>query len=98
MSPLFLSLGVLPEVSAATNQYIGMISTLSVTFQFIYKSQLNFAYTGFLSVFIFVSGLLGLTYVNKLVKYTGRQSVIVFILTFVLFSAFLLLPLKYALD
>ena len=31
MSPLFLSLGMLPSVTAATNQYIGMISSLSVT-------------------------------------------------------------------
>jgi uncharacterized membrane protein YfcA len=31
MSPLFLSLGMLPPVVAATNQYIGMISSLSVS-------------------------------------------------------------------
>jgi uncharacterized membrane protein YfcA len=34
MSPLFLSLGMLPSVTAATNQYIGMISSLSVSMQF----------------------------------------------------------------
>jgi uncharacterized membrane protein YfcA len=32
MSPLFLSLNMLPSVTAATNQYIGMVSSLSVTF------------------------------------------------------------------
>jgi uncharacterized membrane protein YfcA len=31
MSPLLLSLGMLPPVVAATNQYIGMISSLSVS-------------------------------------------------------------------
>ena len=36
MSPLFLSLGMLPSVTAATNQYIGMISSLSVTLQYMY--------------------------------------------------------------
>jgi uncharacterized membrane protein YfcA len=38
MSPLFLSLGMLPSVTAATNQYIGMVSSLSVTLQFMYRN------------------------------------------------------------
>jgi hypothetical protein len=37
MSPLFLSMGMLPSVTAATNQYIGMVSSLSVTLQYMYK-------------------------------------------------------------
>lgn len=37
MSPLFLSLGMLPSVTAATNQYIGMISSLSVSVQYMYQ-------------------------------------------------------------
>ena len=31
LSPVFLSLGILPSVTAATNQYIGLISTMSVS-------------------------------------------------------------------
>jgi Sulfite exporter TauE/SafE len=37
MSPLFLSMGMLPQVVASTNQYIGMISSLSVTLQFMFN-------------------------------------------------------------
>jgi hypothetical protein len=72
MSPLFLSLGMLPSVTAATNQYIGMVSSLSVTLQFMYKGQLNYQYLLFMSLFILISALLGLNQVNRIVKKTGR--------------------------
>ncbi|TNV79501.1 hypothetical protein FGO68_gene11049 [Halteria grandinella] len=98
MSPLFLSLGMLPSVTAATNQYIGMVSSLSVTLQFMFKDKLNYGYLLFMGIFIFLSALLGLKQVNRLVKKTGRQSIIVFIISFVLFTSFMILPFKYAVQ
>jgi uncharacterized membrane protein YfcA len=91
-------MGVLPQVVAATNQYIGTISALSVTIMFFMRNQLNIDYALFIGVLILVSSLVGLTLVNSVVKKTGRQSVIVFILAFVIFATFLLLPFKYALK
>ncbi len=98
MSPLFLSLKMIAQVSAATNQYIGMISSLSVTLQNIYKSQLNFGYFFLIGIFILGSAYLGLKQVNAIVKKTGRQSVIVFIMAFVLLVSFLILPAKYIMQ
>jgi hypothetical protein len=51
---------------------------------------------GLLSLFVLASALIGLTQVNRLVKKTGRQSIIVLIIAIVLFLSFLILPLKYA--
>ena len=51
-----------------------------------------------MGLLIFLSALIGLTYVNRLVKATGRQSIIVFIVSFVLFISFVILPFKYAID
>ncbi|TNV78400.1 hypothetical protein FGO68_gene12330 [Halteria grandinella] len=72
LGPLFLQMGMLPVVVAATNQYLALISTTSVTSQFIQ--------------------------VNRLVKITGKQSIIVFTLALVLGISFIALPLKYLIQ
>lgn len=36
IGPLFLSYNMLPQVMGATNQYITMIASISVTLQYIY--------------------------------------------------------------
>ena len=51
LGPVFLSLGVLPMIAASTNQYLVMISTVSVTIQFIYMGVLNIPYTLYLGFF-----------------------------------------------
>ena len=61
MSPLFLSLGMLPAVTAATNQYIGMISSLSVTLQFLYQGKINNDYFILMAIVILLSAVIGLT-------------------------------------
>ena len=60
MGPLFLSLKMIPEVVSATNQYIGMVSSLSVTLQYIYKGSLNYGYFLLIGIFISLSSYLGL--------------------------------------
>ena len=95
MSPLFLSLGMLPTVVAATNQYRGMISSLSVSLQNIYRGQRNYSYFIAIGIFILLSAILGLTQVKEIVKRTGRESIVVFAISFVLFVSFIILPVKY---
>lgn len=80
---------------AATNQYLAMVSTVSVSFQFIYMGLLNLEYAALIGGFVALGSAIGLTQVNKIVKVTGRQSVIVMVLTGVLFISFFCLPLKY---
>jgi uncharacterized membrane protein YfcA len=98
MGPLFLSLKMIPEVVSATNQYIGMVSSLSVTLQYIYKDQLNYGFFMLIGLFIFLSSYLGLIQVAKIVKKTGRQSIIIFVMAFVFIVSFLILPVKYILQ
>lgn len=61
LGPVFLGLGLLPIVVAGTNQYLAMISTISVTGQFMYMGMLNVEYSLFLGFFICVSAYIGLT-------------------------------------
>lgn len=97
LGPLFLEMGMLPVVVAATNQYLALISTISVTSQFLYIGILNLEYALVLGIFTFMGSYLGITQVNRLVKITGRQSIIVFTLALVLGISFIALPLKYLL-
>ena len=64
MNPLFFSMNMETLVVSATNQYIGMISSFSVTLQNMYSGQLNYSYLAFTGIFILLSAVLGLTSVN----------------------------------
>lgn len=50
LSPIFLQLGMLPGVVANTNQYLVLVSTISVTSQFLYMGILNIPYAIFLGL------------------------------------------------
>lgn len=50
LSPLFLQMGMLPTVVANTNQYLVLISTLSVTSQFLYMGIMNIPYAVYLGL------------------------------------------------
>jgi uncharacterized membrane protein YfcA len=97
LASLFLQMSMLPTVVANTNQYLVLISTLSVTSQFLYMGVMNIPYAVYLGLIQLVAAYLGVTQVNQIVKLTGRQSVIVIILTFVLLIALISLPVKYIL-
>ena len=51
-----------------------------------------------IGIFIFLSSYLGLIQVARLIKKTGRQSIIIFVMAFVFIVSFLILPVKYLLK
>jgi uncharacterized membrane protein YfcA len=61
MNPLLLSFGMLPSVTAATNQYIGLMLSLSVAILFMVKNFMNYQYMYFLGIIILITALLGQT-------------------------------------
>ena len=63
-----------------------------------YKGQLNYGYFLVIGTFIFLSSYLGLIQVARIVKKTGRQSIIIFVMAFVFIVSFLILPVKYLLK
>ena len=63
-----------------------------------YKGQLNYGYFLMIGTFIFLSSYLGLIQVARIVKKTGRQSIIIFVMAFVFIVSFLILPVKYLLK
>lgn len=61
LGPLFLSLGMLPVVAAGTNQYLALISTISVTGQFLYIGVLNIPYAVVIGVFQVIASYFGVS-------------------------------------
>jgi hypothetical protein len=94
LGPLFLSYGMLPQVMGATNQYITMISSMSVFIQFCLLGSVNYSYAAIFGVTSLFAAALGITLINKFVRKSGRQSVILIFLLTALIIAFLSLPIK----
>jgi hypothetical protein len=61
MGPLFMSLGMLPVVVAGTNQYLALISTISVTGQFLCIGIVNIPYALMIGIFLVLSSYFGVT-------------------------------------
>ncbi len=69
---LFLQMNMSPLVVASTNQYLALISTISVTVQFLYMDVFNYPFALYLGFFVLTGSVLGITQVNRLIKITGR--------------------------
>jgi hypothetical protein len=72
-----------------------MIATLSVVCQFIYLGALNWQFFLVVGFFNCISAFAGVTCAGRIVKITGRQSTLIFILTGAILFAAVMLPLKY---
>lgn len=71
-NPLLLSMGISPIVSSATSLYLVMFNTFVSSIQFIIIGTLNWQFAGFLSIFIIIGTVTGLSVVNSYVKRTGK--------------------------
>ena len=91
-NPLLLSLGISPTVSSATALYLVMFNTFVSSVQFIIIGTLNWQFAGFLSIFIVIGTLTGLSVISAYVKRTGKQSVIVLLLGCVICVGIILTP------
>ena len=72
LGPVLLQLGMLPVLVSNTGQYLSLISTISVTSQFVYLEMLNFEYALILGCLSSVCAYIGITYINHFIAKTGR--------------------------
>eukprot|EP00347_Sterkiella_histriomuscorum_P014754 403359664 len=95
LAPLFLQLGMLPVIVASTNQYLALISTIAVSSQYWYLGMMNWQYCSVFGFLGIIGSYIGIKVVMKIVQKSGRQSIMVVILAFVLFTSFILVPIRY---
>ena len=91
-NPLLLSMGVPPAVASSTGMYMIMFSTAGSSITYIVFGTLNISYGLWIGGWCAVASIIGLYFLNKVVKKFDRQSPIVFLLTFVLGLSAVLVP------
>lgn len=83
-NPLLLTMGVPPAVSSATGLYLVTFSKLAACFIYITYGELLVDYALWIALWSTVGSLLGIWIVQTLMKKFERQSLIVFVLFFIL--------------
>ena len=91
-NPVLLELGVLPEVASATAIFMIIFGSGVATFQYVIVGELLY-FTAVIICFaaVFATGFT-LVYILKRVRAYGRNSIIIFALTFVIFASAILIP------
>lgn len=84
-NPLMISLGVPPSVSTSTGMYMIMWSTFATTVMYWSYGALDPMFGLWLGFWCSFGVFLGIVLLDYLIRLTGRQSMIVFFLVFMLF-------------
>jgi uncharacterized membrane protein YfcA len=91
--PLLLELGLNPIVSTATSNFLVLFTSSSTSMQFILIGAMNFNYGIFCTIFSTLGSYIGTVAIQRLVKKTGRASVLIFTMAFVELMSSICIPL-----
>nr|CAD1822380.1 unnamed protein product [Ananas comosus var. bracteatus] len=91
LGPLLLEIGVIPQVASATATFVMMFSASLSVFEFYFLRRFPIPYALYLIAVSVMAGFWGQFIVRKLVKWLGRASIIVFILSSVIFASALMM-------
>jgi len=79
--PIFLSMSMVPIVATTTASFMILFTSSSTTIQFIAFKKLNYEYALWYGSCGFISAIIGIFGLQKLIKMSGRQSYVTFILS-----------------
>ena len=82
-NPALLSLGVHPKVSGATGMFLVLFSTVNTCLINFLNGFLDIKYACWISTFSLLGSVLGMAATDKVVKMTGKPSIMVWVLVFV---------------
>jgi len=92
LGPLLLDIGIHPLVSTATSNFLVVFISLSTTSQYLIQGSLNTHY-GFVCTFFSILGSLTGTYlIFRIVQQTKKNSILIFILGFVMIISSVSIP------
>ena len=92
-NPAFLTLGVHPNVAGSTGMFLVMVSTINTCFVNWLNGYLNIYYALWVSAWSLIGSFVGMASTDKVVKATGKPSIIVWVLVFVFFISVLSTPI-----
>uniref|UniRef100_A0A0A9CG70 Sulfite exporter TauE/SafE family protein n=1 Tax=Arundo donax TaxID=35708 RepID=A0A0A9CG70_ARUDO len=85
MGPLFLELGIPPQVSSATATFAMMFSSSMSVVEYYLLNRFPVPYAVYFIIVAFIAAIIGQHVVRKLINWLGRASLIIFILAFMIF-------------
>jgi uncharacterized membrane protein YfcA len=92
LGPLLLEMGINPLISTATSNFLVLFSSSSTSLQFIIMGMMNFNYGFACTICSTLGSLIGTLAIQKLLKKTGRPSILIFALGIVLGFSTILVP------
>ncbi|KAK1287687.1 hypothetical protein QJS10_CPB19g00520 [Acorus calamus] len=87
LGPLFLELGVPPQVASATSTFVMVFSSSMSVVQYYLLDRFPVPYAAFLMLIAAIAAFTGQHIVRKLVMLLGRASLIIFILALTIFAS-----------
>ncbi|WVZ64647.1 hypothetical protein U9M48_014141 [Paspalum notatum var. saurae] len=91
MGPLFLELGIPPQVSSATATFTMMFSSSMSVVEYYLLHRFPVPYAAYFTAVAFIAAIVGQHCVRKLIAWLGRASLIIFILASMIFVSALTL-------
>ncbi|BAF24847.1 sulfite exporter TauE/SafE family protein 3 [Oryza sativa Japonica Group] len=85
MGPLFLELGIPPQVSSATATFAMMFSSSMSVVEYYLLNRFPVPYALYFVIVAFIAAIIGQHVVRRLINWLGRASLIIFILAFMIF-------------
>ncbi|XP_061337701.1 sulfite exporter TauE/SafE family protein 4-like [Gastrolobium bilobum] len=87
LGPLLLEIGVIPQVASATATFVMMFSSSLSVVEFYLLKRFPIPYALYLIIVSVLAGFWGQFFVRRLIAFLGRASIIVFILSGVIFAS-----------
>lgn len=94
LGPILLSENILPIVSTVTTNFLVLFTSSSTSIQFMLAGVMNYQYAILCVIFSVLGSLLGTYFIQKFLKQSGRQSVLIFALSAVVGISAIVLPLS----
>ena len=91
-NPALLSMGVNPRVAASTGMYLVIFSCINACVVNFIGGILDVRYGVYIGGWVIVGSILGLLLADHFVKKSGKQSIFVWILSFVFFLCAIITP------
>jgi uncharacterized membrane protein YfcA len=84
MGPLLLGLGLHPQSTAATSNVLVFMCSSSAAVAFLLEGRVQLQYAAVFCSVCGIASLLGLSVVGRLVQASGRPSIVVLLLSFIM--------------
>lgn len=98
LGPLLLDLGIHPLVSTATSNFLVLFTSSSTSLQFILLGMMNYNYGLVCTICSTIGSYVGTIVIQRLMEKTGRNSVLIFSLVFVLAVSTVFIPFHTFLE